>query len=150
MIKCGNELLLYDAGWNQTERDWRGYLSYDPEGCFVAEVRGQPAGTATTIRYGDRFGWIGMVLVHPDHRRLGLGTRLLKQAIARLQECGVRCTKLDATPMGRTVYVPLGFALTARSVVASDTLQTLGQPHGCQVERDEQPDPPGRSAGHGV
>ena len=102
-------MLRQIAGWNQSEKDWRGYLTYDPEGCFVAEVRGQPAGTATTIRYGDRFGWIGMVLVHPEHRRLGLGTRLLKRAISRLQECGVRCIKLDATPMGKKVYVPLGF-----------------------------------------
>jgi creatinine amidohydrolase len=97
------------AGWNQTEHDWRGYLSYDPEGCFVAEVRGEPAGTATTIHYDKRFGWIGMVLVHPDFRRLGLGTQLLKRAIQRLQQCAVRCIKLDATPMGRKVYVPLGF-----------------------------------------
>ena len=97
------------AGWNQTEKDWRGYLSYDPQGCFVAEVGGKPAGTATTIHYGNAFGWIGMVLVHPDHRRLGIGTRLLNRAISRLQECGVRCVKLDATPMGKRVYVPLGF-----------------------------------------
>ena len=97
------------AGWNQTVRDWRGYLSYDPEGCFVAEVEGKPAGTATTIHYGDRFGWIGMVLVHPDFRRLGIGTQLLNRAIARLKECGVRGIKLDATPMGRKVYVPIGF-----------------------------------------
>ena len=97
------------AGWNQTEADWRGYLEYDHDGCCVAEVGGRPAGTATTIRYDRRFGWIGMVLVHPDFRRLGLGTRLLKQAIRRLQECGVGCIKLDATPMGRKVYVPLGF-----------------------------------------
>ena len=76
------------AGWNQTEHDWRGYIAYDPEGCFVAEFRGKPAGTATTIHYGDRFGWIGMVLVHPDQRRFGVGTRLLNGAIRRLQECG--------------------------------------------------------------
>lgn len=97
------------AGWNQTVRDWRGYLGYDPQGCFVAEVDGKPAGTATTIHYGDRFGWIGMVLVHPDFRRHGIGTQLLSRAIGRLQECGVRSIKLDATPMGKKVYVPLGF-----------------------------------------
>lgn len=97
------------AGWNQTERDWQGYIGYDPEGCFVAEVDGKPAGTATTIHYDDRFGWIGMVLVHPDFRRLGVGTKLLHRAIERLKEAGVRSVKLDATPMGRKVYVPLGF-----------------------------------------
>lgn len=97
------------AGWNQSEHDWRGYLEFEPDGCFVAEVDARPAGTATTIRYDDRFGWIGMVLVHPDFRRLGIGTRLLQHAIAYLQASGVRCIKLDATPMGRAVYVPLGF-----------------------------------------
>ena len=97
------------AGWNQTERDWQGYLEFEPAGCFVAEVRGEPAGTATTIRYGDRVGWIGMVLVHPEQRRLGIGSLLLRQAIQYLEACGVRCIKLDATPLGRKVYVPLGF-----------------------------------------
>jgi len=97
------------AGWNQTDRDWRGYLEFEPEGCFVAEVNGVAAGTATTITYGDRFGWIGMVLVHPEQRRFGIGTALLRHSIAYLQRRGVRSIKLDATPMGKKVYVPLGF-----------------------------------------
>lgn len=97
------------AGWNQTEKDWRGYLEFEPEGCFLAEAEGRRAGTATTIRYGDRFGWIGMVLVHPDFRRFGIGTKLLRATIDYLQGCGVAAVKLDATPMGRKVYVPLGF-----------------------------------------
>lgn len=97
------------AGWNQTEKDWLGYLEFEPEGCFVAEVAGKRMGTATSIAYGNRFGWIGMVLVHPDARRLGLGSALLRRAIDYLQRRGVACVKLDATPMGRKVYVPLGF-----------------------------------------
>lgn len=97
------------VGWNQTATDWRGYLEFEPEGCFVAEVGGRRAGTATTIRYGSRFGWIGMVLVDPELRRFGIGTTLLREAIAYLQQRGTACIKLDATPMGRKVYVPLGF-----------------------------------------
>lgn len=96
-------------GWNQTERDWRGYLEFAPGGCFVAEVGGQRAGTATTIAYGNRFGWVGMVLVRPEFRRLGLGTRLLRHTIDFLRSRGTGCVKLDATPMGRPVYLPLGF-----------------------------------------
>ncbi len=97
------------AGWNQTERDWRGYLEFEPRGCFLAEVDARPVGTATSIGYGGRLGWIGMVLVHPEARRLGIGTRLLHQTIAYLRGEGVGCVKLDATPMGRHVYLPLGF-----------------------------------------
>jgi GNAT superfamily N-acetyltransferase len=97
------------AGWNQTEPDWLGYLAYEPDGCWLAEVDGVPAGTATVIRYDGRVGWIGMVLVHPNQRRRGVGTALLRRAIDHLQRAGVSTIKLDATPAGKPVYEPLGF-----------------------------------------
>jgi len=50
-----------------------------------------------------------MVLVDPEQRRLGIGSRLLRHAIAWLQARGVAAVKLDATPLGRKVYVQLGF-----------------------------------------
>jgi len=97
------------AGWNQTPADWQAYRRYEPEGCFVAMYKGKPAGTVTTIDYAGRFGWVGMVLVHPARRRLGIGTALLRQGIAYLRRIGVETVKLDATPMGKKVYVPMGF-----------------------------------------
>ena len=77
------------ARWNQVEADWLGYLAYEPDGCFVAEVGGRPAGTATTIGYHGKIGWIGMVLVYPDHRRQGIGTALYTRLLADLRELGV-------------------------------------------------------------
>jgi ribosomal protein S18 acetylase RimI-like enzyme len=97
------------AGWNQTRADWRDYLAFEPDGCLAAEIDGVLAGTATCIRYGEKMGWIGMVLVHPAHRRLGLGTELLGRTIAYLKGRGTRSIRLDATPMGKAVYIPLGF-----------------------------------------
>ena len=97
------------AGWNQTERDWAGYLEFEPAGCLAAEFEGRVVGTATTITYGSRFGWIGMVLVDPSHRRGGIGSVLLDRSIQYLRTKGVAGIKLDATPMGRAVYLPMGF-----------------------------------------
>src|SRR5688572_22575129 len=97
------------ARWNQTPADWRGYLAYEPEGCFIAEADGHPAGSVTTIRYGQRVGWIGMLLVHPNFRRLGIGSKMLLHSLDYLRGRGVASIKLDATEMGRKVYVPLGF-----------------------------------------
>ncbi len=95
------------AGWNQLPADWRRLLEYEPGGCFVAEWEGTPAGTATTSRYGTVLAWIGMVLVHPDYRRRGLGQALLHQCLEYLRE--VPCVKLDATPLGKGLYEQLGF-----------------------------------------
>jgi GNAT superfamily N-acetyltransferase len=98
------------AGWNQTRRDWERFLALAPEGCFLAEAGGQPAGTATTTAYGKRLAWIGMVLVEPSFRRRGIGTALLGAAIHQLRDqTGVACIRLDATPEGRPLYEGLGF-----------------------------------------
>ena len=96
------------ANWNQVEADWRFFLTSSPRGCRVAvDDAGSVIGTVATIAYGDEFSWIGMVLVDPQHRRGGIGTRLLHEALALV---GTTTTaRLDATPAGRNVYVPLGF-----------------------------------------
>ncbi len=89
------------AGWNQTIADWERFLAAAPDGCFVAECNGVPVGTATTITYSPALAWIGMVLVHPDFRRRGVGRALLEHCINHLFSHGVRCIKLDATPAGK-------------------------------------------------
>lgn len=97
------------AGWNQTPADWRCFLESSPRGCFAAEVDGKVIGTAATIVYEQRFAWIGMVLVDPEFRGRGIGTRLLRKTVEHLDEIGIRTMKLDATPAGRPIYQKLGF-----------------------------------------
>lgn len=99
------------AGWNQSPADWQRFLTLEPEGCFVGllEEGCVTVGTVTTTSYGLNFGWVGMVLVSPEHRRMGIGTRLLEHAIAYLEHKGVSCVRLDATPTGKKLYDTLGF-----------------------------------------
>lgn len=96
------------AGWNQTPDDWRLFLRLRPEGAFVAVRNGQVLGTATTLAFAGRLGWIGMVLVDPAIRRAGLGTMLMQSAMASL--AAVPAIGLDATAAGKKVYDRLGFA----------------------------------------
>ena len=95
------------ADWNQTAADWEFFLQSNPDGCCVAESDGTVVATVATIRFGDAFGWVAMVLVDPSHRRAGLGSRMLHEALVMLSD--MPTVRLDATPQGRRVYVPLGF-----------------------------------------
>jgi ribosomal protein S18 acetylase RimI-like enzyme len=95
------------SGWNQLRKDWEIFLELSPFGCRVAVYEGQVIGTVTTIKYGDDFSWIGMVLVHPTFRRQGIAKRLVDQALTILS--GESNIKLDATMAGREVYLKLGF-----------------------------------------
>ena len=97
------------AGWNQTAADWNCFLQQGPRGCFVAEMDEKVVGTATTISYENRFAWIGMVLVDPEFRKMGIGTKLLCKTIEYLDRIDIPTMKLDATPFGKPLYEKLGF-----------------------------------------
>src|SRR5262245_55297348 len=88
------------VGWNQREADVRRILDLEPDGCFLAAVEGQPAGTATTCVFGP-VAWIAMVLVDPALRRRGIGTALMEHALAYLERRRVQTIRLDATPLGQ-------------------------------------------------
>lgn len=66
-------------------------------------------GTSATIAYAGRIGWIGIVIVDPEHRGRGVGTRLLEHAIDHLDRRHVPTMKLDATPLGQPLYEQFGF-----------------------------------------
>jgi GNAT superfamily N-acetyltransferase len=100
--------LKSQAGFNQTEADWQRFLDLEPGGCFVAELDGEPVGTAIAFVF-DSIGWIAMLLVDEPVRGRGVGTRLTEHALAYLDAHGVRTARLDATPRGRPIYEKLGF-----------------------------------------
>ncbi len=97
------------AGWNQTEQDWRNLLEVEPEGCFALECDGVLASTATAVCYGAELAWIGMVLTAPEFRGRGFARRLMQHTLEFLHRRGVAWIKLDATDMGRPLYLQLGF-----------------------------------------
>ena len=100
--------LKRSAGWNQTESDWQTLLELEPNGCFAAVLDEQLVGTTTTTSYGSELAWVGMVLVRPEKRRLGIASKLLETALNYLKT-RVSVVKLDATADGRPVYERFGF-----------------------------------------
>jgi GNAT superfamily N-acetyltransferase len=103
------ETLVIQSNWNQTPSDWLRFLELQPNGCFIATLSGQLAGTATTCVF-DRVGWIAMVLVDARFRRQGVGRALLMHALSFLDNQGTESIRLDATSLGEPLYRSLGFA----------------------------------------
>ena len=97
------------ANWNQTRMDWERILRLEPTGCFVDAREGTLAGTTTVLRYENDQAWIGMVLVLPRFRRRGIATALMQHALAWVSARGIPVSRLDATLMGRPLYLRLGF-----------------------------------------
>ena len=99
------ETLVREAGWNQVAADWEIFRALGT--VYAARSEGRVVATAAILPYG-KFAWISMVLVLPQYRRHGLGTKLLQRCVATLKEQG-RVPVLDATPAGRPLYRAMGF-----------------------------------------
>lgn len=135
------------AGWNQTPADWQLLLRCGAAGSFVAIRNGVAVGTVTTVAYEDKFRWVGMVLVDPEHRRRGIGGQLLAAAI----DSAATPVRLDATPLGQKLYETLGFREEyglARMEIAATPAPPLPEATSCRpataddVERLAQYDAP--------
>jgi GNAT superfamily N-acetyltransferase len=125
--------LSAEAGWNQTAADWR-FMLREGSGIGVRDGAGRWVGSALALPLGPELSWIGMVLVAKDARRRGIGTRLLRRAIDEVRDAG-RIAGLDATELGRPVYLPLGFRdlYTISRLRFETPAPAAAMPTGCTI-----------------
>lgn len=94
--------------WPLTMQDIKRLYELEPDGWFCAEVDNQYVGQAMGIAIGS-LGCIGMIIVHENYRRRGIGTALTTEALSYLRNKGIQTIELDATPDGYNTYKKLGF-----------------------------------------
>jgi GNAT superfamily N-acetyltransferase len=125
--------LSAEAGWNQTAADWA-FMLREGRGIGVRDGAGRWVGSALALPLGARLSWISMVLVARDARRRGIGTRLLRRAIDEVRDAG-GIAGLDATELGRPVYLPLGFRdlYTISRLRFETPAPAASMPTGCTI-----------------
>ncbi|MBO0740688.1 MAG: hypothetical protein J2P51_04610 [Hyphomicrobiaceae bacterium] len=99
--------LSMEAGWNQVAADWRLMLTLG-RGYGVRAADGNWIASAVVFPLGPAVYWLSMVLVTQPMRGQGLGTQLLRRSITEVEATGA-AAGLDATELGRPIYLPLGF-----------------------------------------
>ena len=83
---------------------------------FVADDQGKIVG-ACMVGYDGHRGWLYSVAVSPDHRRRGIGQKLIRGAMEALKSAG--CTKVNLQIRAtnhevRAFYESLGFSVEER------------------------------------
>lgn len=124
--------------WNVTRNDIARMLDFEPEGCFIADMDGEPVGHVFSITYGT-LGWIGLLIVSLKLRRSGIGTVLMEKAMGYLQGREVETVELDAVPEIADLYRNVGFAYefdSLRLTGASQKLQPSKSSSVKSVERE--------------
>jgi GNAT superfamily N-acetyltransferase len=85
-----------------------GILSPDRFGFYVASVDGEPVSCVATMDLGSDLGIYGVAST-PEVRGKGLSKALTAQALADAKERGLETTTLQASKLGRPVYVNAGY-----------------------------------------
>ena len=96
------------VGWNQTLDDCRFLVEADWCKMICVEENGEVIGTAGAPVYDD-MGFINMVIVHPDYRKRGIATAMIRHLLDTMK---VKTFRLHATPAGSFVYSKIGFETT--------------------------------------
>lgn len=101
------------------------YLSMQPDGWWLAEHDGQPAGIVGAVSYGS-FASVGMMAVSPPLQRRGIGRALMDRVVAWLDARGPLPAVLEASESGAPLYPLFGFVDCGHSARYSAHLP--GQP----------------------
>ena len=96
------------VGWNQTLEDCRFLIESPWCKMICVEENGEVIGTAGAPVYDD-MGFINMVIVHPDYRKRGIATAMIRHFLDTVK---VKTFRLHATPAGSFVYSKIGFTTT--------------------------------------
>lgn len=110
--------------WNDRFEDIKRMLSFEPDGCFIAEVEGKPAGHVFSISYG-KLAWIGLLVVKAEYRRMGVGKLLTTKAKDYLLSRGVQTVRLEAVPEVSGLYQKMGFVDEYDSLRFKGTVESV-------------------------
>lgn len=114
----GRELQdLFDVAWPAGTRAPNGRV-LDASLCWVtARVRGALVGFVNVATDGGVHAFVLDTTVHPDHRRTGLGVRLVGAGVAEARRQGIEWVHVDFEPHLEPFYAACGFGPTSAGLL---------------------------------
>jgi GNAT superfamily N-acetyltransferase len=93
-------------GWNPSPDDAGAFFAADRHGFLGGFWEGRLVAGISAVAYGERYGFIGLYLCHPDFRGKGYGMAVWKAGMQRLSG---RTIGLDGVPAQQQNYESMGF-----------------------------------------
>lgn len=102
--------LASEENWICGRWEFAFLLRQFPQGCLAVRIDDAPVAFITSIKYG-KSAWIGNLVVRKKMRGKGIGSTLMKRALADLVDAGARTVWLTASETGKKIYERSGFAV---------------------------------------
>jgi GNAT superfamily N-acetyltransferase len=122
VVMAHGEVYAAQFGWDisfealvaRIVADYANGTDPEREAAWIAESGGERAGCVFLVAGEDNTAKLRILLVHPDARGHGLGTRLVDECLAFAQAAGYRAVTLwtnDVLTSARRIYQAAGFEL---------------------------------------
>jgi len=95
--------------WGNVPADFARLLSFEPQGCFIAEENRHPVGMICTTCQGASYAFISSLIVSPEARGRKLGEALMAYGLAYLKSRSVETIELDGVFPALSMYRRFGF-----------------------------------------
>ncbi len=112
-------------GWNPGLGDATPFQAADPNGFLMGTVDERPAAAISVVRYGGKFGFLGLYIVAPAHRGRGYGLLLWR---AGLEHLGGRSIGLDGVVAQQANYRRSGFTYAWPNFRFGGTVESRADP----------------------
>jgi GNAT superfamily N-acetyltransferase len=105
-------------GWNPGLHDVAVAHAFDPDGFIALRREGEMVGGGSVLSYDGVFGFMGLFIMRPDHRGLGLGGMLWHHRLRRLRSrlAPSAAIGMDGVFTMQSFYAKGGFVLAHRDL----------------------------------
>lgn len=124
-------------GWaSETKESFEAFLSFDRDGCFIAEHDNQNIGLCLAIKY-KHSGFIGELIVIPEMRGKGFGSKLFNHSIEYLKSAGISNIYLDGDLEAVPIYEKAGYRKICKSLRFVGKLKGQEHTHVRKTSKDD-------------
>ncbi|MCL5271077.1 MAG: GNAT family N-acetyltransferase [bacterium] len=105
------------VGWDRCEGTYEHILRRHFAYYTARAGDGRLIGYVSVLSDGIADAFLLDLMVHPDHQRSGLGSRLVRRAIADMKQAGIQCVQVTFNEPLEAFYAQCGFHIFKAGII---------------------------------
>jgi len=105
------------VGWDRSEGTYEQILQRHYAYYTARQDRGALVGYVSVLSDGIADAFLVDLIVHPEHHHTGLGSRLVRRAVADMKQAGIQCVQVTFSKHLEPFYAQCGFHIFGGGII---------------------------------
>ena len=121
------EDLREQVGWDRSEGTYRHVLGRHYARYTARDEAGRLVAYMSVLSDGIADAFLLDLMVHPEHQQAGLGSRLVRRAVADMKQAGVQCVQVTFNDHLAPFYAQCGFHVFKGGIIDFKNMEWDGE-----------------------